>query len=114
MIIAKGEKVHFTYRALYENSTRRHFLGEVVAADGAVCRLLGYAFVYYPKVGTFQRKPETRTTIVDLAESGYIVNVISPDVDLNSVVYRYERGIGLIATDDKGFELNINEFGTKV
>ena len=113
MIIEIGEKVHVAYRALYDNSTRRHFLGEVVACDGAVCRIRGYAFVFDAKAGTFMRKPETRVTIIDLAESGYVANVVDPGVDITSVSYRYERGVGLVATDDKSFILNINEFGTK-
>jgi hypothetical protein len=114
MIINKGDKVHIAYRALFENSTRRHFIGEVVDSDGALCRLEGYAFVFDAKQATFQRKPEKRTTIADLAESGYIVNVVSSDVDLASVVYRYERGIGLVVTDNKSFLMDINEFGAKL
>ena len=113
MIFEVGEKVHVMYRALYENSSRRHFLGEVQAADGPVCRLLGYVFVYDPKSTTFMRKPEERTTIVDVSESGYIVNVIEREVTISSVVYKYEQGVGLIAADGKGFSLNINEFGAK-
>jgi len=110
MIIENGEKVHVAYRALYDNSTRRHFLGEVVACDGAVCRLRGYAFVFDAKAGTFLRKPELRETIINLSESGNVANVLGRDVDVTSVIYRYERGAGLVATDDKSFMLNINEF----
>lgn len=113
MIIEKGEKVHVAYRALYDNSTRRHFLGEIIACDGAVCRIRGYAFVFDAKAGTFLRKPELRETIIDLAETGNVANVISRDVDLTNVIYRYERGTGLVATDDQSFTLNINEFGTR-
>ncbi|MDH4049242.1 MAG: hypothetical protein OEW68_14850 [Gammaproteobacteria bacterium] len=113
MIISTGEKVHLTYRAMFENSTRRHFLGEVMAAEGAVCRLKGYAFVHDPKSGGYVKRPEQRTTIVDLSESGYIVNVIDPTIDLSAVSYRYVRDIGLVVTDDKNFNLNINEFGAR-
>jgi hypothetical protein len=113
VIIAPGEKVHLTYRANYEKSTRRHFLGEVIASEGAVCRLEGYAFVLDPKAGSYIKRPEKRTTIVDLGESGYIVNVIDPDIDLSSVSYRYARAVGLVVTDDKNFTMNINEFGAR-
>jgi hypothetical protein len=85
----------------------------VLAAEGPVCRLSGYVFVYNPKSTTFVRKPEKRTTIVYVSESGCIVNVIETDVTLSSVVYKYEQGVGLIATDGKAFSLNINEFGAK-
>jgi hypothetical protein len=113
MIIAIGEKLHLTYRALFENSSRRHFLGEVMAVNGAICRLKGYAFVLDPKIGSYTKRPEKRITIVDLSESGYIVNVIDSAIDLSAVNYKYIRDIGLVVTDGKDFEMNINEFGTK-
>lgn len=113
MIIEIGDKIHVMYRALYENSTRRHFLGEVISSESSVCRLEGYVFVYDQKMTTFVRKPEKRTTIIDLAESGYVVNIINSDVVLDDVAYKYAQGVGLIATDEKDFALNINEFGSK-
>jgi len=113
MIIEKGEKIHIMYRALYENSTRRHFLGEVLAAEGSICRLEGYVFVYDQKTTEFIRKPEKRVTIIDVSESGYIANMIDQAVNLGNVNYKYAQGVGLIATDNKSFSLNINEFGSK-
>ena len=113
MIIEKGEKLHIIYRALFENSTRRHFLGEVLAAEGPVCRLEGFVFVYDQKTTEFMRKPERRVTIIDASESGYITNIIDQKVNLDNVIYKYAQGIGLIATDNKSFSLNINEFGAK-
>lgn len=113
MIVSKGTKVHLTYRALYEQSTRRHFLGEVVEADGVVCLLEGYAFVYDPKLETYMRKPERRQTVVDLAESGYVVNIIDATVNLDEVSYKYLRDSGMVATDGKEFSLDINEFGLR-
>jgi len=113
MIIEKGEKIHVMYRALYENSTRRHFLGEVKMTEGAICRLEGFVFFYDQKTTEFIRKPEKRTTIIDLSESGYIANIIDPEINLDNAIYKYAQGIGLIATDNKGFSLNINEFGSK-
>lgn len=113
MIIEVGEYVHVIYRAYYENSTRRHFLGEVKTAQGSVCRLEGYVFVLDKKSSTFIKRSETRTTIVDLAESGYIVNVIDPGVNLGDVVYKYQEGAGLVAMDGKRFSMNINEYSSK-
>lgn len=113
MIIEKGSKVHIMYRALFENSVRRHIIGEVMFATGALCRVEGFAFVRDPQSGMYQKKPELRTTIVDLAESGYIVNIINSEVNLSEVSYSYVENIGLVATDGKGFSLDINEFGTR-
>lgn len=108
MIIEAGEKLHIMYRSLYVNSIRRHFIGSVVAAQGSLCRIKGFVFIYDEKKTEFIRKPELRTTIMDLAGSGYIVNVIGRDVELENVRYKYVHDAGLIATDGKEFSLNIN------
>jgi hypothetical protein len=113
MLIEEGTKLHVIYRALYEKSTRRHFLGEIIKCDGVVCLLQGYEFVYDPKLETYQRKPERRRTIIDLAESGYVVNIIDPNVKLDDVSYKYSRETGMVATDGKSFSLGINEFGLR-
>ncbi len=70
-------------------------------------------FVYDQKTGVFTKKAEKRVTVIDLSESGYIVNLIDRTVVLEDIVYKYEQAIGLVATDGKGFSLNINEFGAK-
>ncbi|TKB10789.1 hypothetical protein [Desulforhopalus sp. IMCC35007] len=113
MIIEIGEKVHIVYRAMYEKSNRRHFLGEVQKADGTACRIVGNVFVYDPKTTMFVKKEEMRTTIIDLAASGYVVNVINRNVDLGKMFYKYDTATGLILTDGKGYSLNINEFGLR-
>lgn len=113
MIIEKGNKVHIIYRALYENAVRRHFFGEVMEANGTICRIEGFAFVLDGKSETYKKRPDKRTTVADLGESGYIVNIVDSEIDVDSVTYRYVREVGLVITDDKNFVLNINEFGVK-
>jgi hypothetical protein len=113
MIIEKGNKVHIIYRALFDNSIRRHFVGEVIGAEGALCRIEGYAFVLDRKSEMFVKRPEKRITIADLGESGYIVNVIDSGVSIDAVAYKYLRETGLVVTDNKNFVMNINEFGAK-
>jgi hypothetical protein len=113
MIVSKGEKLHIMYRSFYEKSSRRHVIGEIVEVQGCVCRLEGFVFVYDDKKTEFVKKPEKRTTIIDVAESGIIVNVIDSSVILEKVRYRYVSEYGLIATDDADFSLDINEFGSK-
>lgn len=113
MIVGKGEKLHVMYRSFYEKSARRHFVGEIVEVEGAICRLEGYAFIFDDRKSEFARKPDKRITIIDVAESGVISNVISPDVVIDEVRYRYVQDVGLVATDGKGFTLNINEFGAR-
>ena len=113
MIIQKNEKIHVVYRALYEGSTRRHVIGEVTEAEGSVCRIYGYVFIYDTNATEFVRKQNKRTTVIDLAESGYIVNIVPNDVDLDGVIYRYLGGEGAVLTDGKNFQLNINEFTSR-
>ena len=110
MIVGKGSKAHIVYRALYENSTRRHFLGEVVEAEGALCRIEGYMFILDHKTDSYLRRPDLRTTIIDLADSGYVVSVIPTTTDIEKVSYKYLPEIGQVATDGGDFVLNIDEF----
>jgi hypothetical protein len=113
MIIEQGEQVHVIYRALYERSSRRHFIGKVTAVEGAVCRLEGYVFVYDKDSALFNKKPEKRVTVVDLGAPGYIVNMVPGNVVLEKITYDYELGTGLAAIDGAGFRLNISEFSDK-
>ena len=50
---------------------------------------------------------------MDPGESAYIVNIISQETVLEHVTYKYIQSVGLTATDDRGFSLNINEIGIK-
>ena len=64
----------------------------------------------------YVRKPEQRVTVVDLADSGYVVNFIPVDIDLAKLSYKYiaqpsERKKTLVVTDGDSFSLDINEFG---
>lgn len=113
MIVGKGEKLHVMYRSFNEKSARRHFVGEVIEVEGAICRLQGFAFIYDERKTEFVKKPERRTTIIDVAESGYVSNVINPNVVIDEIRYRYLQEVGLVATDGKEFTLNINEFSAR-
>ena len=110
MIVETGDKVHIAYRPLFARQTQRHFIGEITEADGALCRILGYSIVYDIRAALYVRRQELRTTIVDLSESGYIVNLLDGDVDIEEIVYEKQDGVGLVATDGKGFMLELHEF----
>ena len=90
-----------------------HDLGNNIATEIVIVVRLGFAFVHDPRTEAYKRKTEKRTTVIDLAESGYIVNIIDSDVKLDEVIYRYDENAGMIATDDKEFSLDINEFGLR-
>ncbi len=113
MLIDVGEKIHVIMRRNFESQMRRHFAGEVAAGSGAEVRATGYVFVYDDRSAQYVRKQTKRTTVLDLAESDYIVNIIPPMVNLDEVRYETIDRSELFFTDGKNFRLNINEFGIR-
>ena len=59
----------------------------------------------------FIKKPSQRLTILDLSSSGYWVNILSKEVNLDDLIYINDSNKNLILTDQKTFKLDINEFG---
>jgi hypothetical protein len=111
-VIDPGEKVHISFRRRFEGDLRRHFVGTVIRAKGPLVRCDGYFFIFDDLEGAFVKKPEHRTLIFQLANAGYIVNVIPSDVDIDSLHFRKTRQNILVLTDDENFILDINEFGS--
>lgn len=111
MIVSKGEKVHVVYRRTLEAEVRRHFIGEIIEAHDAIVRLDGIVFIFDNSLNQFIKKTESRTTIINLAESGYIVNLIGSQVNIEDLKYTMSTSRRLTLTDGKGFSLDINEFG---
>lgn len=112
MLVSQGEKVHVVYRRMFDGDVRRHFVGEVVDSYETTARLQGFVFVYDSIKSQFDRKPEARTTIIDLAESGHIVNVIPRSVEIDKLQYMISAQKRLVITDNQGFALDIHEFGS--
>lgn len=113
MIIIPGEKFHIVMRRNYESQVQRHFIGAADVVEGATVRATGYAFIYDEMKAQYVKKLAKRTTILDLAESGYIVNLIPPAVDIEDLKYETIDRNFLAITDGKGYQLDINEFGTR-
>jgi len=112
MIIGIGEKIHVMRRRVYEKQVQRHFLGIVMEAEGAVVRAQGHAFIFDGISGRYEKKDNQRTTICDLAGSGYIVNVLPEAVQLQDLRYEVVDRDYTALVDGKSFELDINEFGS--
>ena len=81
------------------------------APTGSIVRLLGYTIIFDKIRNVFVKSREVRATIMDLAESGYIVNFIPDDVNIADLIYKYDNEKKLIMTDEKSFTQDINEFG---
>ena len=59
------------------------------------------------------RKADKRVTFIDLAESGYTVNIVGQEVVLDEVIHKHHSGVGLVATDEKAFMLDIDKFSVR-
>ncbi len=113
MIIEKGEKIHVVMRRTFESQVQRHFAGAVEEVEGAIVRAVGYVFIYDLMKAQYTKKAEMRTTILDLSQSGYIVNVLPTSVVINDLRYETVNREYLAVVDGKGFSLDVNEFGSK-
>jgi hypothetical protein len=111
MVVKNGEKFHVVVRRGFESDIRRHFVGEVEEFEGSIVRLIGYPIVFDKTKNVFVKGSHKRTTVMDLAESGYIVNGIPGDVDISELKYKYDSERKLLMTDDKSYSLDIIEFG---
>ena len=111
MVVEVGERIHIMARRRFEQDVRRHFVGTVIASDGTVVRMEGYTFVFDAHKDNFIKRPEKRTRIFDLSDSGYIVNIIPKETELEKVIYTFTSDRRLVVTDEKSFSLDIHEFG---
>ena len=111
MVVEISEKVHIMTRRKFEQDIRRHFVGTVLASDGTVVRMEGYTFIFDAHKDNFTKRPEKRTRIFDLSDSGYIVNIIPKETVLEKVIYTFTPDRRLVVTDEKSFSLDIHEFG---
>ena len=100
-------------RRNYEAQIQRHFIGKADVVEGSIVRATGYAFIYDTVKVQYVKKKAPRTTILDLAESGYIVNLIPASVNLDDLKYETIDRSFLTLTDGKGYTLDINEFSTR-
>ncbi len=113
-LIKVGEVAHVITRRKFETEPRRHFVGRIMAADALNVRLQGYAFVFdTTQAGMYFRHEQERTRVLNLAESGLIVNLLSPEVVVEEVRYELDSDERLVVTDGKNFTLAVHEFGMR-
>jgi hypothetical protein len=110
MIVTPGEKLHVITRPLFERDVRRHFVGEVVAANDLAARVQGYAFVFEPQHSRFARRPELRTRIVSFGDGLSVIKVIAPEVAIDQLVYRLGPDGTLVMTDGRHFSMDLHEY----
>lgn len=110
MIVSPGEKLHVITRPLFEHELRRHFVGEVIAANEVAARVQGYVFVFESERAQFVRRRELRTRIVAFGDGLSIIKVIPPEVPIEQLVYRLGPDGTLVMTDGRHFAMDLHEF----
>jgi hypothetical protein len=110
-VIEAGEKVHIILRRRFKEDQRRHFVGTVSSVSAGQMRVVGYTFSFNATASAFQRLPELRTRIFGLFESGYVINVLPPQVDIDRLRYHTNPGV-LVMTDGQGYKLEIDDSAT--
>lgn len=108
-ILKVGEKIHLIERRYFENDPRRHFVGEIIEAEGNIVRAKGYTWVFNIVKNEFIRRPEPRERIFILGER-MVINIIGKETNLDEIKYIDTEETGLIVTDGKSFSLEISEF----
>ena len=113
MIVREGEKLHVITRRLFEGDVRRHFIGVVTEAEGVLVRLKGYVFVFESVTNSWVKRPEQRTRILSVGDSGQIVKVVPQNVELEALSYKLSPAKHMCVTDGKDYWLDINEFSAQ-
>lgn len=110
MVIQIGEKLHVATRRLFPGDVRRHFVGEVVAADGDQVRLEGFSFIFDPNRDDYIKRPEKRVRLLSITDASHVINVLPAEAALEEITYELDDR-KLVVTDHKTFDLEVNEFG---
>jgi hypothetical protein len=110
-LLRQGEKLHVIERRAFDGDARRHFVGEVEAANDVAVRVRGYTFVCNPMTGNFDRREPLRTRIIPLSAAGVVVYVIPEDIEIEAVRYEWEAGNRLVVRAGH-WELSLDEFAS--
>ena len=110
-VLELDEKVLVVTRRLFANDLRRHFVGSVERYDQGSVRVHGYAFVHNTVKGCFVKRKNARTRVFPL-DSHIILFVLPYETEVGAVQYEQDKELGLVATDGKGFKLELSEFNT--
>lgn len=109
MLVGVGEKLHIAESRTFEGSVRRHFVGEVVAAEGQLVRVEGVVFIQNRRTLEFERKPGTRTRIYNLGQR-LVIGVLPKEFAVAEARYDTNADHRLCVMDDHGHEMDVHEF----
>ena len=109
-VLTVGDKLHIATRRLYPSDVHVHFVGEASAVSGSLFRIAGYAFVYDPGSHTYFKHAELRTRLFSVSDPGRDITVLPRLIEMDSLRYEIVEG-RLMLVDERGFSLEIAEFG---
>lgn len=113
MVLKIGEKLHIITRRQFDGDVRRHFIGTVKEASETIARLEGKIFILDPVLNEFIPINEKREKIIRIGESGFVINIIPPNVNLDEIEYVFTEDHKMVVTDKKEFSMDISEFKGK-
>ncbi len=103
-----GEKIHLIERRQFKEDVRRHFAGTVRAVALGAIRVEGFTFIVSPVGLEVRRLLGKRTRIFGIYDSGYIINILPDEVDIENLSYE-ARSARLVISDGLKFSLEVNE-----
>ena len=111
-ILSPGDKLHIITRRLYADDLRRHFVGEVIRAEGDLCEIKGYAFVFNSTMNRYEQRETLRTRLFRLGDGFQIVNKLPLETAVDKLAYSVvdQRLMLVDTTPTSEFKLDINEF----
>lgn len=113
MVLKTGEQLHIITRRQFEGDVRRHFIGKVTEASDSIARLEGKIYVLNSIKNEFVPINEKREKIIRIGESGFVINIIPPEVNIDELIYAYTEENKMVVTDNKEFSMDISEFKGK-
>ena len=106
-MVQTGEKILVVHRPLFQGDARRHFIGTVLAFELPLIRAAGYVYAA-DATNRFRRHDPVRTRIISLTGDSLIVNVIPPEVQIETVTYEYRAGANIMLRDASGWHLDVS------
>jgi hypothetical protein len=101
--------IHVLHR--FEKEIKRHFVGEVQAAEDGVARVSGYVFVVDdPNTHMFVKRQDRRTKLIALGDGELLINILPRGVRVENVHYETHEH-RLYLTDGTGWKMDLKEFG---
>ena len=107
-ILQVGANLLVAHRRLFATDTPRFFVGRCLAYEAGIVKIVGRTFVRDMGTGGVHAKQDERTKLISLSSGTVLTDELPESVDLADLDFQAYEG-SVIATDNKGFEMNLDE-----